>query len=85
MLDPLGWKPRKFTAKTVLDEDIVATDTHKIDFVKGNVAFDLECAATIDALAWTVVQQAASWTAKGKVYLRLPATEGAQFFRLHKL
>ena len=49
------------------------------------VAFDLECAATIDALAWTVVQQAASWTAKGKVYLRLPATEGAQFFRLHKL
>ena len=48
------------------------------------VAFDIESAATIDAPTWTVVQQTTSWTAKGKVYLRLPATETAQFFRLHK-
>lgn len=48
------------------------------------IAFDLESAASIDSLNWAVVQQTASWTAKGNVYLRLPATETAQFFRLHK-
>ena len=42
------------------------------------VTFDLEAAATIDAPTWAVVPQTASWTAKGKVYLRLPATEGEQ-------
>ena len=48
------------------------------------VYFDLESAATIDAPNWTVVQQTGSWTSNGIVYLPLPATESAQFFRLHK-
>ena len=48
------------------------------------VTFDLESSPAVDASSWTVVPQTASWTDKGNVYLRLPATGGAQFFRLHK-
>ncbi len=42
MLRPLGWKEEKFEAKFVIEDKTVSSDTHKIDYVKGEVAFDLE-------------------------------------------
>jgi len=42
MLRPLGWEEKKLTARMLVDEEAVSTDTHHIDFVKGKVAFDLE-------------------------------------------
>lgn len=42
MLRPLGWLEKKLTAKMIVDDDEVLTDTHHIDFVKDRVAFDLE-------------------------------------------
>ncbi len=42
LLRPLGWAEKKLEAKLVVDEDVVSQDTHKIDFVKGRVALDLE-------------------------------------------
>lgn len=42
ILRPLGWHERQLTAKLVVDETTVSTDTHKVDYVKGEVAFDLE-------------------------------------------
>jgi len=42
MLRPLGWKEQQLTAKLVVDETTVSTDTHKVDYVKGEIAFDLE-------------------------------------------
>ncbi|MBN1837876.1 MAG: hypothetical protein JW820_18610 [Spirochaetales bacterium] len=42
VLRPLGWKHRQLTAKLVVDESTVSKDTHKIDYVKGEVALDLE-------------------------------------------
>lgn len=43
LLRPKGWEERVLNARIVLDDDeVVSTDTHKIDFVKNRVAFDLE-------------------------------------------
>lgn len=42
MLRPLGWREKKLTARMLVDDQEISTDTHHIDFVKGNVAFDLE-------------------------------------------
>ena len=43
LLEPKGWEETQLTAKQVVDDaDVVRSDTHKIDFVKGRVAFDLE-------------------------------------------
>ena len=42
MLRPLGWQEKKLTARMLVDDEEVTTDTHHIDFVKGKVAFDLE-------------------------------------------
>jgi hypothetical protein len=42
LLRPLGWVERKLVAKLVVDENTVSSDTHKVDYVKGEVAFDLE-------------------------------------------
>jgi hypothetical protein len=42
MLRPLGWQEKKLTARMLVDDEEVSTDTHHIDFVKGKVAFDLE-------------------------------------------
>jgi hypothetical protein len=42
LLRPLGWVERKLEAKLVVDEKTVSSDTHKVDYVKGEVAFDLE-------------------------------------------
>jgi len=41
---PKGWVERKLEAKPVVDENTVSSDTHKVDYVKNEVAFDLECA-----------------------------------------
>lgn len=42
LLRPLDWQEKKLEAKLVVDEHTVSSDTHKIDYVKGEVAFDLE-------------------------------------------
>ena len=41
-LRPLGWQERKLSAELVVDGESVSSDTHKIDYVKEQVAFDLE-------------------------------------------
>lgn len=42
ILRPLGWKERTLNAKMVVDDQEVSHNTHKIDYLKGRVAFDLE-------------------------------------------
>ncbi|HTJ97184.1 MAG TPA: BglII/BstYI family type II restriction endonuclease [Rhodocyclaceae bacterium] len=42
ILRPQGWHEGKLHAEMVLDGDPVRSDTHKIDYLKGRVAFDLE-------------------------------------------
>lgn len=42
LLRPLGWKEETLTAKVLLDDEEFTQDTHKVDYVKGRVAFDLE-------------------------------------------
>lgn len=37
-----GWKEQQLRAKLVVDEDVISVDTHRIDYVKQGVAFDLE-------------------------------------------
>jgi hypothetical protein len=41
-LRPLGWKEEQMKAEMVVDGTTVRSDTHKVDFIKGRVAFDLE-------------------------------------------
>lgn len=36
------WKEDRLTAKLVVDEQEISQDTHKVDYIKGRVAFDLE-------------------------------------------
>ena len=42
LLRPKGWIEGKLSATLTVDSQIVQQDTHKIDYVKGRVAFDLE-------------------------------------------
>lgn len=42
ILRPLGWVERELNAKLVVDDIVVSHDTHKVDYIKGRVAFDLE-------------------------------------------
>lgn len=43
ILRPMGWIESKLNSKLVLDEHtVISHDTHKIDYLKGRVAFDLE-------------------------------------------
>lgn len=42
ILRPLGWKEEKLTAQFVVDGEVVSQDTHKVDYVKGRVALDME-------------------------------------------
>lgn len=42
VLRPKGWVEGKLNAKLMVDDDVINFDTHKIDYVKGRVAFDLE-------------------------------------------
>ncbi len=41
-LRPRKWVESKLRAKQMVDDTAVSIDTHKIDYVKGKVAFDLE-------------------------------------------
>lgn len=42
LLRPIGWVERKLNAKLVVDEQVISHDSHKVDYIKGRVAFDLE-------------------------------------------
>lgn len=42
ILRPKGWLEGKLSASLVVDGEPVQQDTHKIDYVKGRIAFDLE-------------------------------------------
>ena len=42
LLRPMGWEEKSLTAKVMVDEMEVSYDTHKVDYIKGRVAFDLE-------------------------------------------
>ena len=42
LLRPLGWRESKLTARLMVEDEEVTHDTHKVDYVKGRVAFDLE-------------------------------------------
>ncbi len=42
ILRPLGWKEGQLKAKFIVDEQEVTSDTHKIDYFKNKIAFDLE-------------------------------------------
>lgn len=42
MLRPRGWVERQLNAKLMVDNNMVSHDTHRVDYIKGRVAFDLE-------------------------------------------
>lgn len=42
VLRPLGWREDTLTAKMIIDGQEVIHDTHKVDYLKGRVAVDLE-------------------------------------------
>lgn len=42
LLRPNGWIEGKLTARMLVDDEQIRQDTHKVDYVKGRVAFDLE-------------------------------------------
>lgn len=42
ILRPMGWKEDSLRARIVVDDNEFCSDTHKVDYIKGRVAFDLE-------------------------------------------
>jgi CRISPR-associated protein Csd2 len=42
ILRPMGWRHQQLNAKMIVDDVVISQDTHKIDYVKGKVAFDCE-------------------------------------------
>ena len=42
LLNPYGWKPENLEAGITVNGTTVHVQTHKVDYIKGNVAFDLE-------------------------------------------
>ena len=42
VLRPLGWQEKQMEAKLVVDDQVFTSDTHKVDFLKNRIAFDLE-------------------------------------------
>ena len=42
LLRPLNWVEGQLNAKLVVNEETISFDTHKIDYLKGRVAFDME-------------------------------------------
>jgi hypothetical protein len=42
ILRPMGWREGRLTAKLIVDDQEVRHDTHKVDYIKGRVACDLE-------------------------------------------
>ncbi len=41
-LRPLGWKEKQLQARMIADDVEVHQDTHKVDYLKGRIAFDME-------------------------------------------
>lgn len=37
-----NWTETKLNAKLMVDDELISFDTHKVDYIKGRVAFDLE-------------------------------------------
>lgn len=42
ILRPLEWREDKLQANLMVDDKTVSSDTHRIDYVKGQVALDVE-------------------------------------------
>jgi len=42
ILRPLGWEERQLKAKLVVDDKVIKIDTHKVDYIKDRIAFDME-------------------------------------------
>lgn len=42
ILRPMKWKEGRLNARLMVDEEVVSQDSHKIDYVKNRIAFDLE-------------------------------------------
>lgn len=42
ILRPLNWKEEKLQANLMVDNKTISSDTHRIDYVKGRVALDVE-------------------------------------------
>lgn len=42
LLRPIGWVEDTLKAKMIVDDKEISHDTHKVDYLKGRVAFDLE-------------------------------------------
>lgn len=42
ILRPFGWKEEQLTAKVIVGGREISHDTHKVDYIKGRVALDLE-------------------------------------------
>jgi hypothetical protein len=42
ILRPMGWRESQLKAKLVVDDNVISHDTHKVDYIKNRVAFDLE-------------------------------------------
>jgi len=42
LLRPKGWREEQLKAELVVDGNSIQADTHKVDYLKGRVAFDLE-------------------------------------------
>lgn len=43
LLRPLGWTEGELTVKLIVDDEEISADTHRIDYLKNKIAFDLEC------------------------------------------
>ncbi len=42
ILRPLGWEEKQLHAKLVVDDVEIQSDSHKVDYLKGRIAFDME-------------------------------------------
>ena len=42
ILRPLGWNEKQLNARVIVDDKEIRHDSHKVDYLKGRVAFDLE-------------------------------------------
>lgn len=42
ILRPMNWVPGNLKAKLIVDDKEIKLETHKVDYIKGRVAFDLE-------------------------------------------
>lgn len=42
VLRPMGWIEKQLTAQLVVESHTVSADSHKVDYLKGRIAFDME-------------------------------------------